>query len=247
MMQFRDSLLPLFAVKLKNGTTSSANDFRYLGCSYHINDQGIIATCKHVIEAVQDGETLAGMEMFGEGLMYNVVDVRCHPKYDFAIGYVARENYKAIPMHGKKDLFIADDVMAYGFTNEGLVGGKIVTTPRIFKGYIVRTFDKPMLQDARSTCEISFPALKGFSGTPLLFNTTTTSVAGMVFSNMESTIELHRLEEIEENGETFSEKIHKVLELGVVHTAWDIRNFLKDLGISRIPFGKGQELDEIET
>jgi hypothetical protein len=247
MIQFRDSILPLFAVKLENGTTNSASDFRYLGSSYHVNDQGIIATCKHVVEAIQEGETLCGMEMFGEGLMFNVLDIKCHPKYDFAIGYVARKNYKAIPMHGEKDLFIAQDVLAYGFTNEGLIKGRLVTSPRLFKGHIVRTFDQPILEDARSTCEISFPALKGFSGTPLLFDSKKSSVAGMLFSNMESSIELHRLEEIEEHGEVFSEKIHKVLELGVVHTAWDIRHFLKDLGVTRIPFGKGQKLDEIET
>jgi hypothetical protein len=185
--------------------------------------------------------------MFGEGLMLDVVDIKCHPTYDFAIGYVARQNYKAIPMHGKRDLYIAESVLAYGFTNQGLVNGRIVTAPRLFKGHIVRTSDQPILEDARSTCEISFPALKGFSGTPLLFDSKKFSVAGMVFSNMESSIELHRLEEIEENGEVFSEKIHKVLELRVVHTAWDIRHFLKDLGVTRIPFGKGQELDEIET
>lgn len=247
MIQFRDSLLPLFAVKLKNGATQSASDFRYLGCSYHVNDQGLIATCKHVVEAVPENETLSGMEMYGEGLMFNVLDVKCHPEYDFAIGYVARKNYKAIPMYGLKELFIADDVLAYGFTNGGLVDGRITTIPRIFKGHIVRIFDKPILPDARSTCEISFPALKGFSGTPLLFNSKKTSVAGMVFSNLESTIELHNLTEIEENGETFSEKIHKVVELGVVHTAWDIRHFLKDLGVTRIPFGKDQEFEDLKT
>ena len=246
-MQFRDSILPLFAVKLVNGTTNSPSDFRYLGASYHVNDEGIIATCKHVVESVQEDETLVGAEMFGERLMFNVSDIKCHPKYDFAIGYVARNDYKAIPMHGKKDLFIADDILAYGFTNEGLINGLIVTAPRLFKGHVVRTFDQPILKDARSTCEISFAALKGFSGTPLLFDAKKTCVAGMLFSNMESSIELHQLVEIEENGEKFSEKIHKVLELGVVHTAWDIRHFLKDLGITRIPFGKGQDLDEIET
>jgi hypothetical protein len=74
--------------------------------------------------------------MFGEGLMLDVVDIKCHPTYDFAIGYVARQNYKAIPMHGKRDLYIAESVLAYGFTNQGLVNGRIVTAPRLLKGIL---------------------------------------------------------------------------------------------------------------
>ncbi|GAC19007.1 S1 family peptidase [Paraglaciecola arctica] len=246
MLQFRHSLLPLFAVNLKNGIPNDPRQLRYLGVSYHVNDQGVIATCKHVVEAVQDGETLVGMEIYGDCLTYKINDLRCHPKYDFAIGFVERKNYRTVVFHGKKEIFIGDNILAYGFTNEGIVNGVLTTAPRLFKGHIVRTHHTAIVPDTRSTCEISFPALKGFSGTPLLFDKAKSSMAGMLFSNLESTIELHSFSEIEENGEQFSEKIHKVIELGLVHTAYDIRHYLNDLGINRVPFD-AKEYDEIET
>jgi len=247
MVQLRDCLLPLYAVKLKNGIPSrSPRDARYLGVSYHFNDAGNIATCAHVVDSVQDDERLLGVEMHGEGLAFDVMDVKCHSKYDFAVGWVSRQNYKHLSLHGKKDVFIGDSIMAYGFSNVGLRNGVLETAPRLFKGNIVRTHHLPILHGAKSTCEISFPALKGFSGTPLLFDSKEASVAGMVFSNFESTIELHQFKEIDDAGNTFSEQIHKVIELGVVHTAYDIRHFLKDLGVTRVAVADKYP-DELET
>jgi|GEM_PF-968767 len=247
MVQFRHSVLPLFAVNMKNGIPQDPiGTTRYLGVAYHFNDIGNIATCSHVVNALQEGETLLAIEMHGECLAYEVKDIKCHPKYDFAVGWVGRKNYEVIPLHGKKELYIGDDIMAYGFTNGGLFDGRLSTVPRLFKGHIVRTHESPILPDARSTCEISFPALKGFSGTPLLFSRPKTSMAGMVFSNYESTIELYQYTEIEEESEKYSEKIHKVIELGIAHSAYDIRVFLKDLGISRVALDD-QEPDAIET
>lgn len=235
MIKLGYGILPLFAINLKNGIPQDPRGTtRYLGVAYHFNDYGNIATCAHVVKALQDGETLVGVEMHGECLAFEVKDVKCHPKFDFAVGWVGRRNYDVIPLHGKKDLFIGTDVMAYGFTNGGLVNGRLDTVPRLFKGHIVRTHSSPILPDARSTCEFSFPALKGFSGTPLLFSGPELSMAGMVFSNYESTIELYRFTEIEQTNEKYSEQIHKVIELGVAHSAYDIRTFLRDLGITRV-------------
>ena len=228
-------MLPLFAVDLKDGIPNDPMKIRYLGVSYHFNDQGNIATCSHVIKSVKGGETLVAIEMYGESLIFKVEDIRCHPKYDFAVGCVKRADYKSLPIHGKREVFIGDDVMAYGFTSGGMVDNKKVWTPRLFKGHVVRTHPLPVTSDARSTCEISFPSHNGFSGTPLLFNRPKTSLAGMMFGNLESTITLHKISEVDESGSKYSEEIHKVVELGIAHTAFDIRCFLEDLGITRVP------------
>ena len=233
-MQFRNSLLPLYALSLKKSIPDDPRDFRYLGMSYHFNDQGNIATCKHIVESLEEHEALYGVELHGDRLMFKVEDIRSHPKYDFSVGFVSRKIYEAIPLHEKKEVYIGTNVFAYGSTNEGIINGKLVTTPRLMKGHIVRTFEESFLSDARSTCEISFPSLKGFSGTPLFFDNEKTSAAGMLFSNLESTIELHQFQEIERNGKMYSERVHKVIELGIAHTAYDVRVFLKDLNIKRV-------------
>lgn len=49
-MKFRHSILPLFAMKLKNKKLpENTKDIRYLGVSYHFNDQDNIATCSHIV------------------------------------------------------------------------------------------------------------------------------------------------------------------------------------------------------
>lgn len=234
MIQFRHSLLPLFAIPSKGGIPSSARDIRYAGVSYHFNDKGDIATCAHIVNGLAEGERLVAVEMHGTCQVFPVEDIRCHLKYDFAVGRVGRQQYKPMPISDQPEVFIGTDVMAYGFTTAGLVGERLTTMPRLFKGHVVRTYPEPSLPVARSTCEVSFPSHNGFSGTPLLQVGRGTCIVGMLYGNHESTITLHKHTEVEESGNKFSEEIHRVIELGAAHTAPDIRSFIDDLGITRV-------------
>jgi hypothetical protein len=205
-----------------------------VGVAFHFNDQGDIATCAHVVNSLLEGETLVAVEMHGNSLTYPVRGIQCHKQYDFAIGNIQRKDYKSIPISDESEIFIGSDVMAFGFTTSGLVEEKLITMPRLFKGHVVRTHPTPMLATARSTCEVSFPAHSGFSGTPLMYDRKATCLAGMLYGNFESTITLHKRTEIDDAGSKFSEEIHKVIEMGAAHTAPDIRLFLDDLGITRV-------------
>jgi len=234
MFQFRHCLLPLFAMDLADGIPQDPKKSRYIGVSFHFNDMGNIATCSHIVQSLQANESLVGVEMYGECLCYKVEDIRCHKKYDFAVGRVGRTNYRPVAIHGKKDIYIGANLMAYGFTSNQVQNSKEEIHPRLFKGHVVRTHHEPILPVSKSTCEISFPSLKGFSGAPLLFDKEEASVAGMLFSNFESSITLHQLTEIDDKGNKFAEVAHRVVELGVAHTAFDIRCYLNDLGIDRV-------------
>jgi len=241
MIQFRHTLLPLFAFRSKGSIPTNARDIRYVGVSYHFNDQGDIATCAHIVNSLQEGETLMAVEMHGASLTYPVDNLQCHPKHDFAIGNVRRRDYRVVPISDQPEVFIGSDVMAYGFTTAGLIEERQVTMPRLFKGHIVRTHPTPTLPVARSTCEVSFPSYSGFSGTPLLFDHRKTCIAGMLYGNYESTITLHKHTEVDDAGSKYSEEIHRVVELGAAHTAPDIRAFLDDMGITRIALASSRE------
>jgi hypothetical protein len=234
MIQFRHSVLPLFAVRSSAAMPSNARDIRYAGVSYHFNDQGDIATCAHIVNGLAEGERLVAIEMHGSCLMFPVDDLRCHPKHDFAVGRVRRQNYKSVALSDQPEVFIGTDVMAFGFTTAGLVDEKLITMPRLFKGHVVRTHAQPSMSQARSTCELSFPSHNGFSGTPVWLDAPKTCAVGMLYGNYESTITLHKCTEVNEVGDSYSEEIHRVVELGAAHTAPDIRSFLDDLGITRI-------------
>ncbi|MFI7836976.1 serine protease [Pseudomonas asiatica] len=233
-MRFGDSLLPLFAVNLSKGLPSDPMSMRYMGVAYHINRNGEVATCSHIVKSLLAGESLIGVEMRGNSQYFELKDFRCHPRYDFAVARVERRGYEVVPIHGGRDISIGEDVLSYGFTSGGIMQGKLVTVPRIFKGHVVRIHDLPVVPDARSTCELSYPSHNGFSGTPVLFNRPRTSLAGMLFSNYESTITLHKNSETVEPGKVYSEEIYKVIELGIAHTAFDVRCFLRDLDVDKV-------------
>ncbi|CAG8868677.1 S1 family peptidase [Pseudomonas fluorescens] len=233
-MQFGKSLLPLFGVDLSEGVTADPMKTRYLGVAYHINRDGFIATCSHIIKSLAKNESLVGVDMHGESNFFELQDIQCHPLYDFAVARVSRKNYEVVPLCGKREIFIGDDVLSYGFTSNGVSDGRHICMPRLFKGHIVRLHHSPIVPAARSTCELSFPSHNGFSGTPVLFNRPKTSMAAMLFSNYESTITLHKNSETIEPGKVYSEEIYKVVELGIAHTAFDVRCFLKDLGMSKV-------------
>ncbi len=61
-----------------------------------------------------------------------------------------------------------------------------------------------------------------------------TIAVGIVYGNKASAITIHKLEEIDENGDRFCERINRVIELGCAHTAEDILSFMDDLGVAHL-------------
>jgi hypothetical protein len=223
MFDFHDYTIALFA-----GTPNAAHvDLdRYVGVGFFLED-GRIATCAHVVNLVQPSENLYGMDM-KTGSYSEVHDIKRHAKYDFATGEFGTDHtfyfYKLEP----KKFRIKQDVHTFGWTVRGKVDGATQLDARFFKGYIVRTFDKPLMQGTRSTMEISFAAHSGFSGAPLLCPETGLLV-GMLVANFESRIELHSMVEVNDDGKEFKETANRIVELGVAHSNLDITEFLKEM------------------
>ncbi|MFQ3247635.1 MAG: hypothetical protein ACI9SP_004294 [Arenicella sp.] len=141
MIDLHEYLMPLFAVTLIDGKLSDTSKARYLGVCFHVNDQGVIATCKHVVELLQEGETLLAHEATEGRSSFIVTDIKRHPKFDFAIGRVSRKKYQHVPISSSKFRYIGEDVSAYGFTSSGISGGKLSVPSRLFKGHLVRVRD----------------------------------------------------------------------------------------------------------
>jgi len=184
------------------------------------------------VDALRENETLYAAEM-REGIggeILQISDVKIHEHFDFAVAKVKRENYVPLGILTDHEIILGHDVSAYGFTTDGIVNNKLHTVPRYFKGHVVRIHEVPKLGSYRTKCELSFPALKGFSGAPLISNKYG-AIVGMIHGSYESTILMHSFSEISEDNKTLSEEIHRVLELGMAHTSLDILHFLDDLGI----------------
>jgi hypothetical protein len=226
-IDLRPYLIPLAICKIEYTLPEILiNVVRYAGVAFHVEDPACIATCGHIIDSIDAGEELYGLDLL-TGELKKVYDIRRHARYDFATGVFPRANAKCFEL--SNSLFGPGyDVQAIGFINNGRCGKDIKVTPRLFKGHIVSMSNEPANADAKSTLEVSFPSHKGFSGTPLIC-LHTHAVVGMLFSNAESSIETYKYNEIKEDGKEFSEGIYRLVELGLAHPNRDLGEFIDEL------------------
>lgn len=228
MVNYGEYQIPLLIGKksIKDGHIHITVD-RYAGVAFFIGTEGKIATCKHIIEMVQPDEVLLGKNLI-TGKIDVISNIKTHPKFDFALGnYLAHKNYKCFPIT-KCDYLPGHDIRAFGFTNNGKVNGTVNVNARLLKGYIISSYEKSEHPLAKTTTELSFPSLKGFSGSPIV-SLENGSLVGMLFSNHESSIEVHSFMDVDDNGDKLSESIYRIIELGLAHSYKDILDFIKDI------------------
>ena len=227
MADFNQYVLPLFEALIDDGEIKETP--RFLGMAFNINKDGAVATCAHLFTDLDDKKSVIAIQMT-DSHFFLVENIKCHEKYDFAIATVKRPVDIVLPFVPQEDYQAGLDVMAYGVNSNGKKGQKLDMCPRLMKGHIVRIGENPPVDHAKSICEVSFPSLAGFSGTPILSNGSQQYVAGMLYGNYESSIELFKVTDIDDSGNSYNEQIHRVFEFGLAHTPEDMRQFLKDLG-----------------
>lgn len=227
MPDFNQYVLPLFEALVESNEIKETP--RFLGMAFNINKDGAIATCAHLFSELGENKTVIAIQM-NDYRFFPVEKIKCHEKYDFAIAKVKRPVEIVLPLMTKAGYVAGIDVMAYGVNSNGIKGEQLDLCPRFMKGHIVRIGENSPVEHAKSLCEVSFPSLAGFSGTPILSDGAQQYVAGMLYGNYESSIELFKITEIDDSGNKYNEQVHRVYEFGLAHTPSDILQFLNDLG-----------------
>lgn len=178
IVNFAEYIIPLSAGRgfSPNGIALS----RYAGVAFFLREDGLIATCAHIVDGLTADEILVGQDLIS-GARGKILNIRKHPTYDFAVGYFhEHKSFKVLPLREEATM-LGLDVQAFGFTADGVAGDNLKIIPRLFKGSVVGHGQDPCTSGARSTVEISFPSHKGFSGAPLFAVDTEVRVAGMLF------------------------------------------------------------------
>ena len=226
-VNFGEYILPL-AVAKRTGPKLGDLE-RFAGSAFYINNHGTIATCAHIIESLNEDEFLIVKEL-RTGTFLEVTDIVCHEKFDFAVGQIdVRGNNFFKP--AMEELLIGDDVDAVGFTFYGKTEKNVRINTRMLRGYISRISNEPQeMMRGKSTFEVSFPSLSGFSGSPVTTHKGS-FLAGMLYNNIESSIEVFSFSETNSDGKKCTEKVHRVIEFGAIHPFYDIQSFLADIGI----------------
>jgi hypothetical protein len=226
-LNFADYILPLIVGRPEGDRRLSLS--RYAGVAFYLGTGGLVATCKHVVQECGVDEVLLSKNL-ATGSFEPVTNVKAHPTYDFAVAQVGPPIQNAHLPLCPTPVVLGTEVQALGFTSRGQSGKDLLVESRLFKGYISRLSSTPSLPNSRTTLEVSFPSLKGFSGAPVISGPKR-EVIGMLFSNHESTIEQFKYSEVRDEQQTFTESIHRVLEFGLAHSTSDMQTFLMDLGV----------------
>lgn len=225
MIKFSEYVVPLL-VGERTGPRNIRVE-RYAGVAYFLDESGLLATCRHIVQGLAPSEVLLG-KCLESGALGEIRDIRPHPTLDFAsCRFNDHRAPKAFP-HKYESLLLGTDVQALGFTNNGKVGENVNVSPRLMKGYVVRTAETGLKGRSRSTFEVSFPSHAGFSGTPVL-EVSSGHLVGMLFGNVESSINVFSYSESTDSATTYKEKVDRILEFGVGHTASDIRVLMSQL------------------
>ena len=226
-----DYIYPVYSLS-KDGS-----ELTFLGSAFSISSDGLVATCAHVLSSRDENTDLyINMGCDKDLHKLKIIKIYQHKSMDFAVAKVESEGQSKFLKPYEGSIKIALDVMSYGFMHPEKKGQNVILRPRFLKGYVTRVSPQPpVFQLANSTCELSFPSFSGFSGAAVFVKNDRgdgLEVAGILYGNFESSVVVHSYEERNEDGSQSFEKINRVVELGLMHTISDIKNFLDDLGIN---------------
>lgn len=183
---------------------------RYAGVGFFLRSDGLLVTCKHVLEQAGEDESLFAQHTISLAKA-ELLNIRKHPRYDFGLAFA-----KTTPPPRPLELYVDDrylgaNVSAFGFVTNGRNGEDIALTARLFKGNVVRQGKKDTIQPpgAKSLLELSFPAHSGFSGAPVLLEPPGV-IGGMLFGNLESAIESYSHSTVVSPTERIEERVQRI-------------------------------------
>lgn len=172
-----DSIVPIFGL----GAEGEIEDF--LGTGFFVGAEGLLMTAEHVVRAWPGPLAIALMRDLGRG--YNAVVVEQDKAHDLALlrvndyrpAQVLKLGFES-PVHPNIQVL----ALEYGTTRKE--GKKILLSPATRIGNVTRIVDMPLLGAAGDRAlELSFPALLGASGAPVM-RADDYTVWGVIVSNV---------------------------------------------------------------
>ena len=96
-------------------------------------------------------------------------------------------------------------------------------------GHIQRNFRYKQGKCSFHACELSFPAVLGQSGSPILLANDIGSAIAVLTTNFESSIVIDSYEEHQGDGQKEIHKIKKVISYGVGAALWPLTDWISSL------------------
>jgi len=201
--------------------------FRFLGTGFFVGDKGHLVTCAHVVKQITPNESLHCYQI-GRKREITLEVIKVMTDYDLALCLGDRPQTKIeIPIVSEPFVHMGSDIDTFGYLHEPRGQAHLPFTRRIMKGHIVSIPDS---SDYPDSYELSFPALFGFSGAPLLYSfniqgktESKLGIAGCIYGSRETGIVKH------------SELVHEVLSHGMIERETETISRIVELGLAYTP------------
>jgi len=207
----------------------------FLGTGFFIRPGGTFLTARHVLEGVAPatGEFLAAVMLPGEPTPYRVSHVTFAEQFDIALARA--EGVDDIhPLEiATKDAPMNRDVLTVEFSgteSRPLEDGRRAMhfTPYFRKGHVICSYPSTYPETVPThSLDLSFPALRGASGAPVIVEEDG-SVVGMVVANVERHLLPAQVERVE-LGSDQREEIKYFLPVGKAIAWQHLREFVQSV------------------
>lgn len=213
-----ESIVPILDIT-STEDRKQVTDIRYLGTGCFITKKWLI-TCRHVLQDAKQIPCTTYRSIDSSKRVYDgLKNIKYHPDADIAlaeVGKVASEFYKPLKVGASSEIILGQDVTSYSYIVTPEENYKVALTPRLFKGYIMRTSCERQ-NPGRAYLEVNFPVLKGMSGSPLINDSV--ELIGVIYQNFRSQVLEDYIEEeylLQNQQETKRvNKAYKIVEYGI--------------------------------
>lgn len=206
------------------------------GTGFFVGNDGTFFTARHVF----DDAPLAHDESFGIAFLgqdaitlYPAVVVAMSERFDIALGRVEGFLPPAVLKLARDDPSLNADLLTTefsGVTSEQRDEGRVIDfTPNYQKGYSVsfKTGRFPGC-DGANILELSFPALRGASGAPIIIDGPGFEVVGMILANLERHLLPAQVETIERTSGEPAETVRYFLPRAYAISWRQLQEFLDE-------------------
>jgi len=218
----------------------------FFGTAFFINQNGAFITAGHVLKDLMTqidekggspGLVLVNPEdrskrYLGEILNYSYAD----EPYDIAVGIVKHVPKAYFELLNPEKIWIWQDVQTLGYPQSAMSmeGERVRSDVQGLKGYILRKLPQGnvLMKEHPISYELSFPIPIGLSGAPLVIRFTDLFSGELAFPLLAVCVGSHQTElvdfsyeEVEESGTKFKEKKVKIIEYGIAHDLWSLKDW----------------------
>jgi len=239
MAQSPDPLSAIFPIMLVE--EGARHPFSFLGTGFLIDRRGTFLTAKHVFTEAGRPDGAGCHAVIGAGWSptpYPMSEIRLCREFDVAVGRMEPIEEMVTLELADGDAPMSADILTveYSQTRPVLMpDGRITIEFRRYfhKGHVLSYYEEePCLGKHTRLLDLSFPALKGASGAPIIAWPLgfPLKVVGLIIGNVSRELVPAQLERVVERGQVI-EEIKYVVPIGLALSWYHIRGFLQSLGI----------------